>query len=141
MTSHDPVTASSARKNFGTFTATIEGERDFHATEVLLLKFAGEEPGGIIMGSIPTISHLAIGFPPGIDENKEVKLRYPDDFPPQTYVRWSYSYGTSNHFAKTGTITITLTSNSGVSRATGVFDFITTEQPPRKVSGTFDASR
>ncbi|WP_223516515.1 hypothetical protein [Pseudomonas sp. GL-B-19] len=140
MTSLNPVTANSAQK-IGTFTATIEREPDFLAKDVLLHMFAGEKSGGIIIGSTSSTYNLAIGFPPGIDENKKVTLRYPTDFPTQNHLQWSYNFGTTNLIAQTGEITITLTSNSGVSRATGVFEFITNETTPRKVSGTFDASR
>ena len=138
MTSLNPVTANSAQK-MDNFAATVEREPDFLTKDVLLHKFAGEKPGGMIIGNISSTYNLAIGFPPGIDENKVVTLVYP--FPTEGNLQWSYSNGTTHLIAKTGTITITLTSNSGVSRATGVFDFITTEQPPRKVSGKFDASR
>jgi hypothetical protein len=142
VTSLNPVTENNAQK-MGTFTATIEREPDFLSKDVLLHKFAGENPGGMIIANISSNYHLAIGFPQGVVENKEVTLVYPfpTPTPTQSNLQWSYSNGTTNLFAKTGTIKITLTSNSGVSRATGVFDFITTEQPPRKVSGTFDASR
>ena len=134
MTSLDPVTANSAQK-MGTFTATIDREPDFVANDVLLHKFTGEKPGGMIIANISSTYHLAIGFPLGIDENKEVKLNYP--FPTQGNLQWSYRNGETILNAQTGTITITLTSN----RTTGVFDFITNETTPRKVTGKFDASR